>query len=416
MLNRLKSWFGFGSLSNEEFERQRRELLKKTPVPVFWLFGKTGSGKSSIVRYLTGATQVEIGNGFRPQTRTSSQYDFPDSDAPIVRFLDTRGLGETGYDPAEDLERFNTSTHVVIVVARVMDHALQDIVGPLRAIRAAQPHRPVVLALTCLHEAYPFEQHPDPDPFDAMATATAVATAGDTTTTAAGTASATTSSVLAPWPELQRCLAEQEQRFAGLVDRIVPVDLTLPEDGFAQQEFGGRRLEETLIELLPAACRQALLYLDEVRTTLKDLTARQALPTIIAYSSLAATAAATPLPLVDIPAVMGVQTRLIYVLADLYDQKMNIDMLTKMVGAAAGQVALRFAVKAPLKFIPFVGQTANAAMAFAYTFSLGKACCWYFGEIRNGHLPLPEDLNKVWAEQLEDAVAVWRNRRETPTQ
>ena len=83
----------------------------------------------------------------------------------------------------------------------------------------------------------------------------------------------------------------------------------------------------------------------------------------------------------------------------------------EMAGAAAGQLALRFAVKAPLKFIPVLGQTANAAMAFAYTFSLGKACCWYFGEIRNGHVPLAEELNKVWSEQLEDAVAIWKNRR-----
>ncbi len=408
MLDRLKSWLGFGSLTNEQFERQRRELLKKTPVPVFWLFGKTGSGKSSIVRYLTGATQAEIGNGFRPQTTTSSQYDFPTSDQPIVRFLDTRGLGESGYDPSEDLKQFDASTHVLVVVVRVMDHALQEVVGALRKIRAARPTRPVVLALTCLHEAYPFEQHPDPDPFEQVP-----GTGNETSATKSSERPASTSSPGAqdPLPELRRCLAEQEQRFAGLVDRVVPIDLTLPEDGFAQPEFGGKRLEETLIDVLPAACRQVLLHLDDARHSLRDLTAKQALQTIITYSSLAATAAATPLPLVDIPAVMGIQTRLIYVLADLYDQKMNADMLLKMVGAAAGQLALRFAVRAPLKFIPFIGLTANAAMAFAYTFSLGKACCWYFGEIRSGHVPQPEDLNKVWGEQLAEAVAVWRNRR-----
>jgi uncharacterized protein (DUF697 family) len=219
-------------------------------------------------------------------------------------------------------------------------------------------------------------------------------------------------SALVSQPDLQRCLLEQEARFAGLADRIVPIDLTKTEEGFAQPEFGGRRLEEVLIEVLPAACRQTLLHLEDVRKSLADLTAGQAMPTIITYSSLAATAAATPLPWVDIPAVMALQTRLIYLLADLYDQKMNVELLTKMVGAAAGRLALRFAVKAPLKMIPIVGQTANAAMAFAYTFSLGKACCWYFGEVRNGHVPSPEDLNKVWGEQLEQAVAVWRSRRE----
>lgn len=404
MLSRLKSWFGFGKLSNEQFERQRLELLKKTPVPVFWLFGKTGSGKSSIVRYLTGATQAEVGNGFRPQTHNSAQYDFPDSEQPIVRFLDTRGLGEVGYDPTEDLKQFDSTTHVIIVVVRVMDHALQDIVEPLRKIRAARPTRPVVLALTCLHEAYPFEQHPDPDPFDVPKTPT------DATVEAGPPVQV---SSLATSPELRRCLAEHEHRFAGLVDRIVPIDLTQPEDGFAQPEFGGKRFEETLIEVLPAACRQTLLHLDDIRESLQDLTEKQAMPMIIAYSSLAATAAATPLPWIDIPAVMGIQTRLIYLLADLYGQKMNADMLAKMAGAAAGRLALRFAVKAPLKFIPFVGQTANAAMAFAYTFSLGKACCWYFGEIRSGHVPLPEELNKVWGEKLEEAIAVWRNRRNT---
>ncbi len=405
MLDLFKSWFGFGSLTEEQFERQRAELLKKTPVPVIWLFGKTGSGKSSIVRYLTGATTAEIGNGFRPQTKASLQYDFPTSDQPIVKFLDTRGLGEVGYDPAEDLAAFDARTHVIVVVARVMDHALAELIEPLKQVRAARPTRPVVLALTCLHEAYPFEQHPDPDPF---------VEGGGAEPKSESEPSSSSSLIPQPStlnPNLRRSLIEQTERFSGLVDRIVPLDLTKPEEGFAQPEFGGRRLEEALVEVLPAACRQALLHLDDVRRSLADLTARQALPIIIKYSSLAATAAATPLPLVDIPAVMALQTRLIYVLADLYDQKMNVELLTKMAGAAAGQVALRFAVKAPLKLIPILGQTANAAMAFAYTFSLGKACCWYFGEVRHGHVPTPEDLNKVWGEQLEAAVAVWRNRR-----
>ena len=414
MLDRIKSWFGFGTLSDEQFERQREELLKKTPVPVIWLFGKTGSGKSSIVRYITGATEAEVGNGFRPQTKTSSEYDFPTNDQPIVRFLDTRGLGETGYDPAEDLAAFDAQAHVIVVVARVMDHALAELIEPLKKVRAARPTRPVVLALTCLHEAYPFEQHPEPDPFGSGRWSMVVGLGSEKR--AEQEASSLT---VNPQPStinlnLERSLIEQRQRFTGLVDRIVPIDLTKPEEGFAQPKFGGRRLEEALIEVLPAGCRQALLHLEDVRKSLADLTARQALPTIIRYSSLAATAAATPLPWVDIPAVMALQTRLIYVLADLYDQKMNVELLSKMAGAAAGQLALRFAVKAPLKMIPFVGQTANAAMAFAYTFSLGKACCWYFGEVRNGHVPSPEDLNKVWGEQLEQATNVWRKRRESP--
>ncbi len=387
MWNRLKSLFGWQPLADDEFEAARRKLLAETPVPVFWLFGKTGSGKSSIVRALTGATTAEIGNGFRPQTKTSSEYDFPTAEQPVVRFLDTRGLGEAHYDPAEDLKAFAAKAHLVVVTARVADQALEPILSPLKQMRAAAPQRPVVLALTCLHEAYPMEQHPTPDPF----------------------------TVDVDWPEtlpedLRRLLVMQQQRFAGLVDHIVPIDLTPAEEGFTEPRFGLDRLENTLQGALPKAFRQTLLQLHDVREQLQDLTERQAWPIILSYSSLAATAAATPLPWADIPVVLGLQTRLIYRLAKLYGQEMRSDELIKMAGALGGQLLTRFAIRAPLKFLPFVGHTLSAAMAFAYTLSLGKACCWYFGEIKAGHIPTQQDLNAVWNEKLQDALQVWKTR------
>ena len=399
MLDRMKAWFGWRGLSDEQFAQERAALLEKTPVPVMWLFGKTGSGKTSIVRHLTGATTAVIGNGFRPQTRTSVRYDFPSSQEPIVRFLDTRGLGEAGYDPGEDLAAFDAQAHVVIVVVRVMDHALEEIVKSLRRIRAARPGLPVVLALTCLHEAYPMEQHPASDPFhsDAATESASLRTIDFTP--------------LGLNPVLARSLLEQQRRFEGLVDRIVPLDITPPEEGYLPPDLGGDRLEQALIELLPTACRQVILHLDDVRSSLQDLSEQRVLPTILKYSSLAATAAAVPLPWVDIPLVMSLQTRLIYVLAEQYDQKMNAAMLTQMAWAVAGQMALRFAVKAPLKLIPILGQTANAAMAFAYTYSLGKACCWYFGECRQGSTPSAEALKEVWSEQLQQATERWRGHR-----
>ncbi len=385
--SRVSGWFTGKPLSDEEFAAERRKLLAQTPIPVFWLFGKTGSGKSSIVRFLTGATSAEIGNGFRPQTQQSSEYDFPSAEQPVVKFLDTRGLGEAHYDPAEDLLKFANSTHLMIVTVRLTDHALEPILEPLRIIRRQQPHRPVVLALTCLHEAYPQQQHPSPDPFPLT---------GD-------------------WPaelpgDLRRCLVAQQERFAGLVDRIAPIDLTPVDEGFDVPNFGGERLEQTLEDLLPLAYRQTLMLLHEVREQLQDLTDRKAWPTILSYSSLAATAAASPLPLVDIPAVLAIQSRMVYVLGDLYGQKMKAELVWKMAAALSGQILARFAVRAPLKLIPVVGMSANAALAFVYTMSLGKACCWYFGEIKAGHVPTEDELKSVWNDKLKDAVSIWKQR------
>src|SRR3712207_4708503 len=90
------------------------------PLPVVWLLGKTGAGKSSVVRALTGLSEAEIGNGFAPCTRTAMRFDHP-AGQPVMRFLDTRGLGEAGYDPAEDLATAEAASHLVLLVARLDD-------------------------------------------------------------------------------------------------------------------------------------------------------------------------------------------------------------------------------------------------------------------------------------------------------
>src|SRR5690606_39169396 len=74
----------------------------RLPLPVLWLLGRSGAGKSSLIRELTGLPGAVIGSGFRPCTRCTQVFDFP-ADDPLMRFLDTRGLDEAGYDPAEDL-------------------------------------------------------------------------------------------------------------------------------------------------------------------------------------------------------------------------------------------------------------------------------------------------------------------------
>src|SRR5262245_57076652 len=236
MWDRMKEWWARRQTRHEaEFQARLEQVRKHNPAPVFWLFGKTQSGKTSLIKFLTGADDAEIGHGFKPCTRFSRFYDFPNAEAPLLRFLDTRGVDEPGYDPAEDLAKFGASAHLVIVTVKALDHAQLNVVKHLQAIRISQPTRPILLALTCLHEAYPQQQHPQPYPFRAQPAV---------------------ESFTQPQPpsqlsDLVRSMEVQRQRFAEPVDHVIPVDLTKTDEGYELPEYGGEALRETLLKLLP---------------------------------------------------------------------------------------------------------------------------------------------------------------------
>jgi uncharacterized protein (DUF697 family) len=374
----------------EYLERLRHHL----PVPVFWLFGKTQSGKTSIVKYITGAESAEIGKGFQPCTRFSRAYQFPLREAPLLVFLDTRGLDEPGYDPAEDLARFNDQAHVLLVTVKALDHAQENVLTHLRTIRGAKPSRPVLLVLTCLHEAYPQQQHPLPYPFDAD-----------------GQASAAPPALPA---DLSRSLTEQRRRFEGLADRVVAVDLTPAEEGFNDPDYGGPQLRQALLELLPAAFQQTLLSLDEARRGLQDFALQRALPHIVAYSTLAASAGAVPLPVVDLVLVSAIQSRMVYHLAEVYGQPLTARRFLEVAGTLGLGMLLRQGSRMLLKFIPYVGTAAGvvagSALAGASTFALGKAFCYYYQAVHQGHVPRTEELRRYYRDQLALAERAWKNQ------
>src|SRR5262245_16315308 len=317
--------------SEADFQAHLDNFRKQAPIPVLWLFGKTQSGKTAIIKYLTGADEAEIGQGFKPCTRYSRQYQFPTAEAPLLTFLDTRGMEEAGYDPTEDLARFDSQAHLVLVTAKAMDHAQENVLKSLRLIRRARPNRPVVLALTCLHEACPQQQHIQPYPFDAGLDAPA-----------------------AP-EDLRRSLLEQRRRFEGLIDQVVAIDLTRPEEGFAEPNYGGERLKQVLLGALPVAYRQTLLSLDAQTRGLQDLFARRALPYIAGYSSLAATAGAIPIPWVDLAILPGIQTRMVYRLAQLYGQPLSGPRFLELASTLGMGIVVRQAMREVAKLIPYVG-------------------------------------------------------------
>ena len=378
----LQGWTRLANLfkaDDRQFQARLEDARKRAPTPVFWLFGRTQSGKTSIIKYLTGATDAEVGSGFRPCTRFSREYPFPNAEAPLLDFLDTRGLDEPGYDPGEDIQKFHDRAHVIVVTVKVTDHALENVEENLRRIRADRPGRPVILVLTNLHEAYPQQQHVLPYPFK------------DT---------------LYPEglpPDLVRSIAAQQERFKPLVDDIIPVDLTRPEEGYNDPNYGGPELRQSILDHLPKAYRQTLLVLDATTHEFRDAALKRAMPLVLSYSTLAAGAGAIPVPFVDLLLIPGIQAKMVHALADAYGQPMTTQRFWEIASSIGSGVVARQAAREAAKFIPGIGVAAGAALAWGLTYALGRAFCQYFQSIREGHVPDPAQLKKLFEAELGKA-------------
>jgi uncharacterized protein (DUF697 family) len=364
-------------------------LRAKVPAPAFWLFGKTQSGKTSVVKFLTGAEDAAVGSGFRPCTRTSREYPFPTPEVPVLTFLDTRGVDEPGYDPAEDIAAFDARAHLMVVTCRITDFAHGGVRDALRKVRQANRSRPVVLALTCLHEIDPQNPHPTPYPFDPLA-------------------GVIPRPVGAVPDALFRLVSRQADEFAGLVDRIVPLDLTRPEEGYDDPHYGGEALKATLLDGLPGAFRSAFARLEEVSDALRDIHLKHALPVILGYSSLAATAGAIPVPFVDLALLPPIQAKMVHALANLYGQPLTGQRFMELAGTVGIGLMARQAAREVVKVIPVVGSAAAGGLAGASTYALGRAFCEYLQRAHDGHVPTAGQLRKLYADQLAAAERVWK--------
>ena len=386
MLTQLRSVFA-PQIDAEAFQAALSRLRQGLPPPVIWLLGKVQSGKTAIIRALTGAQRAQIGSGFAPCTRWASRYDFPNADFPLAVFLDTRGLGEAGYNAREDVAAFQADAHMLLVVVKAMDIALEHLLDALKTILQAKPSWPVVVAQTTLHQGYPPDRHEHvyPYPFGAS-----------------------------PWPEtiptpVRRALDFQRTLFAGLpIQRFVPVDFTLPEDGFQDPFYGRDALLDALAEAHPHAVYQTLQQLPALTRELKSLHFRQAQPHILAYACAAGAVGAVPLPIADLPIISALQLKMLHTIASIYRQPLRVQTFLELASTVGLGVLFRQGTRSLLKVIPGFGCTVSGLYAGATTYALGCALCFYYQIIFDGHLPRPEQLKAFYNAKLAEGMQLLR--------
>lgn len=340
-------------------------------LPTLWLLGKTGAGKSSLIRALTGLDRIEVGSGFRPCTLTSAQYRFP-AQTPVLAFMDTRGLAEADYDASEDIANCEAASHALIVVMKAEDPEQSQVLRALKQIRRSGKVRDLLLVHTGI------QQLPDGD-------------------------------------ERQRCIRHNQQQVEAVWGEVdsVAVDFV----GVDGQPYGLAALTEKLGERLPIITE---LFDDRGHASVEEQNFQQLKREIMWYAGAAGATDAVPaLGLVSVPAL---QLKMLHSLANRYGLVWSKRLLAEFgtaMGAGFGlQYASRLGLRQLVKLIPVYGQTvggASAAVAsYCYTYALGRAACLYFYRAKRGETVSSEVINAQFKQAFEHILPVARDEQ-SPT-
>jgi uncharacterized protein (DUF697 family)/predicted GTPase len=378
-------WFSVDEAQVAEILASVRDRLPTTEA---LLIGKPQSGKSSIVRGLTGVSAEIVGQGFRPHTQSTTRYTYPSIELPLLVFTDTVGLGDIDADTniliqelVDDLEAETSRPRIIILTVKINDFAIDTLRQIAKELRQKYPQIPCLLAVTCLHEVYPNSQTEHPEEPTSI-------------------------------ESVDRAFTAIQQAFTGLFDRSVLIDFTLADDGYTPEFYGLETMRTTLADLLPEAESRAMSQLletngssligesgDKLGNIYRDVARRYILP----FSIAAGTVAAIPLPFADLPVLTAIQVSMVGLLGKLYGQTLTRSQAGGVVSAIAGGFVAQLVARQLIKFIPGFGSVISASWAAAYTVALGEGACVYFGDLMGGKTPDPQQIQLVMAESFTSA-------------
>jgi len=202
----------------------------------------------------------------------------------VLRFLDTRGLGEANYDPAEDLAMAEQGSHAILLLTRVDDPAQETV---LAALRTLPEPIPIVHVHTALH------------------------------TVAAHS--------------LERAIRFNHQQVIDCLQRDLPevrIDFTEIDDGFDNPAYGIDELRQAIIDLVPEL---STVLSQQHSSSHEDSMFLSVRKEVLGYAGAAA--AVDLLPAIGTVVVPSLQGKMLHALAGRYALEWNRRMAGEFVAA-----------------------------------------------------------------------------------
>lgn len=157
---------------------------------------------------------------------------------------------------------------------------------------------------------------------------------------------------------------------AGEVAARLAVDDVIP---ISARE--GSNVAEELVPALLAASPDAALSIGLALPTFR----RDAAMRIVRNAALISLAAGLePIPLLDIPILLGNQIRMVLRIGALYGEPMDVRHTRELITTVVGGLALRYLAEEAAKAVPFGGDLVAGAIAAAGTWAIGQVAIEYF--------------------------------------
>ena len=356
MFDDLKSLFDLRFLNpSENPDLSIAHQYQRQNLPTIWLLGNTGAGKSSLVKALTNGSDIDIGNGFSPCTKSAYVYPFP-SKHPIVKFLDTRGLAETHYDPTEDITQATQKGHLLTLVAKTEEVEQSSVIQALKTIKLSKKIEHILIVYTAAKQVSN--------------------------------------------QDAQRLIQYKQRQFESVWGKELPyvaVDFEC-DDG---STYHSTELIDALSEKLPIV---GLMIEEKDHQCAEEGNFDQLENEILWY---AGTASATDLlPVVGLVSVPTIQAKMLHSLANQYGIEWNTRVFSEFIGALGTtfglQYGARFGIRELIKLVPYYGQTVGAvtaaAMSFGTTYGLGRVACYFFYQKKLAQ-PIDQNIMKSLYQQ-----------------
>ncbi len=205
---------------------------------------------------------------------------------------------------------------------------------------------------------------------------------------------------LVPAPERAQRVRSETEKLAAAGLPVFPTSASTGEGLQALSDWIDDTVATQGSDLVWArVCRHA-------RPVLEQRLAAQVDQSILRHALIAGGFGLVPIPIVDIPAILGVQFRLARALGRIYAIEMNPRRLREVVGVIAGGFTVRQIGRQLAKLVPWVGWVLSGAVAFGATYGMGKALAHFY---RTGLRLDPERLRSIYREELEAAQARFRS-------